>query len=369
VADLLSRTDLFAIARAHVLGGNLKISAAAIDTTGADANVILAGGSIMAYQVMLQAAFLFSALFLETAEKEDLDRWAWDRYKQRRKPASPSYITLTVYRNSLANGAGDVPAGTRAKSRLGNTEFFTLDSASFSTDTTEVTVRAKSTEAGPSQKVGANYVTKFSDTAALFDANLRVTNESESAGGEDTESDNLFRARLRGFWQASARGTLAAIEFGALTTEGVESVVAEEVLDNGVPARAVNLYHADSAGLSNEALSDAVEVQLEEWRAAGIYVNRVTSIPQIEDVLLSLVFAPGVNTIELRELVRSAVVEYINGLPVGGALTRTGLGAVLERFRTLGLRPDSGSIVAPVGDVVPDLGYTIRTRMENVVVV
>src|SRR5260221_476101 len=88
------------------------------------------------------------------------------------------------------------------------------------------------------------------------DATLQVTNPLTTAGGEDVEDDDTFRARIRDFWRTARRGILAAIEFGAKTVPGVVSAQAVEALSVGAaPARVVNLYIADSSGVSSEALA------------------------------------------------------------------------------------------------------------------
>jgi hypothetical protein len=136
----------------------------------------------------------------------------------------------------------------------------------------------------------------------------------------------------------------------------------------GTPARVVNLYISDSSGVASDVLASDVLVALEDYRAAGITVLVFTSIPQIVSIKLALTFAAGVDTRALTDLVRSAVFEFINSLPVNGTLLIGELFSVLQRFAGDGLIPVQSSIVLPVGDLVPNIGQTIRTTLENVVV-
>jgi hypothetical protein len=195
-----------------------------------------------------------------------------------------------------------------------------------------------------------------------------VTNDVPAAGGEDREDDDTFRDRVRAFWLAARRATVGAIEFGALTVPGVVSASAVEALDGGArPARIVNLYVADSSGVSNEALGARVREALFEYRAAGIYVNVSTSIPAIVPVTLRLRFLSSAQgTAAIAETVRAALFEYVNSLPVNATLRRSGLFAVLERFTSSGLDVDQGTLVEPAGDVIPAPGTTLRTTLGDV---
>ena len=148
------------------------------------------------------------------------------------------------------------------------------------------------------------------------------------------------------------------------------SAIATEVLTaEQVPARVVLLRVADSSGTSSDALAASVLASLDEYRAAGISVVVETTIPEIISIQLKLTFGGNVDTTTIAEGVRGAIVEYVNSLGVGETLLKSALYGVLTRFTSAGLIVTQGSIVAPVGDVVPSTGMTIRTRIENVTVI
>jgi hypothetical protein len=112
-----------------------------------------------------------------------------------------------------------------------------------------------------------------------------------------------------------------------------------------------------------------VRTALSEWRAAGIYVQIVAGMPQIVNISLHLQFTVGADASSLTNIVRAAVVEYVNSLPITAILTRAGLFSLLQRYVADGLVVGDGAIVEPVGDLVPDVGRTIRTTINNVTVV
>ena len=363
--DYPSRLDLFSVGRDHLLARAKKIDPNQVNTRGSDANIIVASSSFITYETIKQLAQKMNALMLDGAANDDLDRWLWDRYLQARKGASVSLVVVRFFRNAIG-AAGSVPQGTKLASLTG-IEFVTYTTATFAAGDLEKTALARSVLAGTVAKVGKNQIRIIRPPVPTFDPTLQVTNDDTSAGGEDREDDPTAKERARGFWLAARRGTLTAIESGAKTVDGVASAQAVESLTStGQPARVVTLYVADSAGIANVPLGEAAYAALEEYRAAGIAVVMSTSTPQIVSVQLRLTFRAGVDTTALTESVVAAIIERINSLAVNETLHRAALYDVLNRFKTAGVIPSEGSVVAPAGDLVPTTGRTLRTTSSDV---
>lgn len=334
-----------------------------VDVSGSDANLFVGSTSVVADAVVKQIGYSASKLTLDGCFDEDLDRFAWDRYQQTRKGASPALVQVRFYRPTNAAGAGTVPAGQKLTS-LSGIEYITTQPASFGATTLDnVVVSARAVQAGKATQVGANFLRRVANPSGLWDPTLQVNNDATAAGGEDAEDDDTFKARLRNFWTTQQRGTLAAIQFGALTVPGVVSAIAIEALSTttGMPTRVVNLYIADSSGVASVPLAQAVSVALNGYRAGGIPVIVNTSIPFMQAILLSLAFQAGVDGVTLGNQIVAAIVEFVNSLPTNGTLYVQQLGSVLQRFVAEGLVPNQGSIVSPAFDVVPAVGQTIRT--------
>jgi uncharacterized phage protein gp47/JayE len=366
VPDLPSRLDFYALGRDYVVQKAKKIDPGQVDTEGSDANLFVGIGAVLASAITRQLAYKASALLLDGADDEDLDRFAYDRYSLTRKGASPARGTIQVTRTAATAGAGTVPIGTRVVSGTG-LEYVTTTTASFGTGDLASSCNVRASQAGKATQVGAGGLARFAQPQTLFDATLQVANKDTTAGGEDAEDDETFRSRVRDFWRTARRGILAAIEFGALTVEGVVSAQAVEALTpDGSAARIVNLYIADSTGVASDALAEEVRVALEDFRAGGIAVIISTSIPLVVDVELALTFRANVDTKTLTDEVVAAIVEFVNSIPVNGTLLRAQLFSVLQRFAADGLVPFESSIVAPTGDLVPPVGQTIRTTIANV---
>jgi hypothetical protein len=111
-----------------------------------------------------------------------------------------------------------------------------------------------------------------------------------------------------------------------------------------------------------------VAVQLEDYRAGGIPVVISTSIPTIISLAFSVQFQAGVNTSVVQDAIRSAVFSYVNTLGVNQTLGVADLYAVLLRFRAAGAIVAKQSILQPTGDVVPQVGQTLRTLLSSVTV-
>lgn len=377
--DLPTRLDLFALGRDYVTSRAKRIDPAQVDVEGSDVNIFVGSSSVMGRYVVDHLGYAVSQLFLDSCFEENLDRWAFDRYQMLRKGAAPARGTVRFYRQSTAAGAGSIPIGTRLRTLTG-ADYVTTSVATFAASTLESRAYVRANEAGKGPQAGANAIQQIVSRDSLWDRTLSVINDDDTAGGEDAESDDNFKDRIRAFWRAARRGVRGAIEFGATEVAGVTSASAIEVLETQqlqlglvnapyvLPARLMLLYIADSSGVASEALANDVRAALEEYRAGGIAVIIATSLPQVVDVRLRLSFRANVDTVLLSDAVRAAVVEFINSLPVNSPLYVSDIASVLSRFRADGVLGNEESIIAPVGDVYPDAGRTLRTTPTQVVV-
>jgi uncharacterized phage protein gp47/JayE len=375
MADLVSRNDLYQVGRSYLIAKAIKIDPQQVDVQGTDANIFVGSVSEIAYLCILQLAYSINRLFLDGAEGDDLDRYAWDRYQLLRKGASAALGLETFSRVLATNPAGTIPAGTVLKSQSGF-NYLTTTSATFTSGTgavsdTVAVAAVRAVQAGKLSQVGANSLTAFANPSQVFDPSITCNNLFATAGGEDVEDDDTFRERVRGYWTAQQRGILSAIQYGAIQTPGVVSAQAVEVITNtGAPARLVYLYIADSSGVANLVLAATVVQNLGNWRAAGIQVIVFPTVPQIVSVSMHLVFAAGVNTSALSASVQAAVLNYVNSLPANGTLQLSALYSVLQRYASQGLIVSTpGTIVSPTGDLVPTPGQTLRALASGITLV
>lgn len=360
--------DLYALGRDYVLQHAKKIDPSMVDVQGSDVNLVVGVSSVMADHIVKHLGYRFNALLLDGAENEDLDRYAFDRYQQTRKGASPALGRVTISRPATTFGSGSIPVGTKIES-LAHAEYVTTTLASFGASDLSTTANVRASVAGKATQVGAAQLRRFQRSDLLFDPTLLVTNPLATAHGEDQESDDDFRNRIRAFWKTARRGILSAIEFGALTVPGIVSAQAIEVVTTGAqPARVVNLFVADSSGIASDVIVTDVDSVLFDYRAGGIAVLISTSLPLIANISLRLRFRANVDTVGLSEQVRDAVVAFVNSIPVNATLGVGDIFTVLRRFVSDGLVVKDDAIAAPIGDLVPEIGQTIRTTAGNVVI-
>lgn len=310
----------------------------------------------------------FKATYLDGAEGDDLTTLADDHWNVQRFPATAATGTVSFVRTN-GNGA---PAGTlaagfvvaTAKDVDGNEVQYTLD-ADLNWSLAELgpkTATVTCTATGLDSNADLDTVNRVISTP--FDSTITVNNPaSKMAGGDDEETDADLRERVRNLPATLRRGTLAAIEYGALQIEGVKRASAVEEEDEVGATGIVDLYVTDIEGNSSPTMIDAVEEDVINWRAGGVIVNVYGGALSEQDVTLSLNARLGTDTVALASKVVSAVTARINKLKIGETLSR-------DLIRQAALNVDenilSVTITLPATDITPDTGTIIRAGTVTV---
>lgn len=370
--DLPTRAQLFEVAaddlltRAEIRPVGRRITAEQVYTPGSDVNILLGATSAMGEEVVRQLGGGISDLTLDGATGLALDRYIADRYSPYivRLTASPAYVPLTLTRTSVAAGAVTQLTGSVVRTE-GGVRFELREDAAFGAASLgPVEVEARAVEAGTSGNVAVGTVTSF--VTAKVDSTLLVTNLEPGAGGDDSESDERLRARARAWWVNARRGTLGAIENGALTVEGVRQAYAEELLAQpaNVPNGFVSVYIADANGQSNSLLNAAVELALLEYACGGIVPTVYGATPVYQQVELDLSYKATIDTTAAWSNVRAAVIAAVNSLRPGETLE---ISSIIEAAKGVtGVIVYDDAVVTPTGDVVPTSGQVLRTRTDLV---
>lgn len=371
---LPSRANYFDIGAEEIVSRSLarppaqRISEEAIRTEGSDINIILASASGMADEVTRHLALRCGALYLDSAEREELDRLVNDRFgsQVQRKQPSPALAVLQFSRPNPSGGAVSLTIGTKVRTVRGTEFALTQVLAIPAGSTAPVDVQAQAVVVGTEGNVQPDTITEFVQQPP--DTDLVVTNPEPATGGADVESDASLRERARDFYRTARRGTLAAIEFGALTVAGIKSATAVEVLDSfGDPVGIVQLFIADANGQANAALALSVKNVLTGFRALGILVDVFGSTPRFEDIIFRLRFQTGIDTAAAFEEVRFLTVIAVNNLGPNEILPTS---LLLEQARRVpGVIVLDDTMVEPLADVVPSLGQIIKTSVDLISVV
>jgi uncharacterized phage protein gp47/JayE len=345
MSDVPNRQDLFEIARNEILTLNANLTVTAVERPGSDSNVLLAGSVAAGDEVLGQVTRLAAGLFLDSAKNAALDRLVFDRYGLVRKPAAAALGTVNFYLPAVPATSFNIPAGTIVSSSNG-TQYITTSPVTFATNTNGVaplpliSAPVRSVQAGANQQAGVgsieNMVTAIQLPAGVVGP-LKVVNSLATAGASDAESDNSLRSRARNFFQTAQKGTLSAIQQGALAVAGVQTATAIEITDGaGIPSRFVDLIIADQftqllinyspTGTllpvnyqpQSQVLAQNVANALLSVRAAGIYVDVIVANVQLLPIVMALAYpSNNDNTGQTAFLAQAAMVAYVNSFSPG----------------------------------------------------
>lgn len=299
--------------------------------------------------------------FIDGSKGDALTALVNDHLNIQRSPATSSQAGVTLSRTS-GGGAITIPAGFVVGSEFdsaGNTVLFTIDAdvnfAGADNGPHAGTVTAQI--AGRAGNVAVGKIVRYVDTKP--DTTLAITNAAVAAGGNEEETDEELRVRARLFWQTLRRGTLAALEFGALTVASVRIARATE--DAG---GIVTLVVTDSDGNSTALMIANVVTEIENWRAAGSIVNVTGGTALVVNVTGSLVVKDGVDATVLGPIAADAIVGRINKQRQGETL-------YIDSIKAAGIAVDPDAIEAiilttPLVDVVPSAAQVIRPGVVTI---
>lgn len=380
--DLPTFQDLFRVGRDEALARNGSLTRDVIDRSGSDANVVVGAGAAMADEVVAQLAQVEAAVYLDSAKGQALDRLVFDRYGILRKPAGPALGSIQFTTTALTGAPFAIPLGTLVSSSDGR-QFVTTAAAVFPIASMgPVTVEVRSVQAGLSQQTQANTITSLVSPISGQPTDLVVNNALATAGATDEETDDDLRNRARQFFTSARRGTLGAIQAGALAVLGVKTAAAFEVLDAyGRPAKATQLVVSDvftdqlvsisptpaSYQAQSQVLASAVAAGLSDVRAAGINVQVTVAQVILQGMSLGLRFQAGVNADLVALQARAVVVALINALSPGQSLV---ISSVIEILRSVtGVIVTGQEVISPAGDVIPQQLQVLRATLGLVVVV
>lgn len=379
MADFPTRADLFRVARDRILGLNGKLSADVVMRDGTDANVLIAAGSAMADAVVGQLVDVCRGQFLDSSEGAKLDRYVFDRYGLVRKPAAPSLGTAKFTTTAVVGTTFTIPSGTTLTTTDG-VSFITTVSTSFPAGIAgPIYVGVRSTVAGFNQQAKAGAITNIVSSIVGQPSDLKVTNDVATAGAADAEEDESLRDRARKFWTTAQRGTLAAIENGALSVPGIVRAAAIEVLDaTGRPGRWVQLLVSDrftdafvtinqtsaTYQAQSQSLAKTVFNALSNFRCGGNYVQVVVAQVVLLMIRLDLTFSAGIDPIAVSESARAVVVNYVNSLAPGAPFVPAD---AVNALRSVGgLLITGREIAVPAGTVVPRAMQVVRSTFDLV---
>jgi uncharacterized phage protein gp47/JayE len=335
---------------------------------GSAMDALIGLGAVLADESIRLGLQGFKAMFFDTATGDDLDALVSDRTGLTRNAASSAVGAVTFTRSQII-GQVEIPLGTRVSAiDADGTEFVfeTIAASVFVSGAATVSVPIQAQVAGPESNVAPDEVVTLLD--ALSDPEVTVTNPARTAGGDVAESDERLRARVRRYYTSLRRGTVDALEAGALTVPGVNFATVDE--SNMAPEDGgyVNVFVGDPDANANAELVALVEAELENWRAAGVAVQVEAMVRQ--EVALEFTMRVksliGVSTATLESNVRAAVIAYADTLQGGAKLYLSRVLAEAIRASSLFL---DGEITNATVDIEPTYSYSaIRVVVVEVTI-
>jgi hypothetical protein len=315
------------------------------------------GAGAMADASVRYAAQGFRETFIDGAEGDALTALVDDHLNMQRQPATAASVDVTFTRTG--NAAGTTSAGFTVGSQFdaaGNSVLFTTNTPITwgASDHGPHIVTCTASSLGSAGNVAAATVTRLVDTP--FDTSIAITNAAAASGGNEEEGDPELRDRARNFWLTLRRGTLAALEEGALTVASVRVARAVEDQATGI----VTVVVGDANGNSNAQMVSDAERAIEQWRAAGSEVVVVAATQIAIAVTGVMVFRVGSDADPLvyAPLVQAAIVARLSKYKQGETV-------YLDSLKAAGIAVDPNVIEAlalslPAADVVPTSTQTPR---------
>jgi len=316
-------------------------------------------GAAMADLLIGHHAGRIRALYLDGAEGDDLSTLTRSNFGVERQAASQAVGAVTF--SHTPGPTGTIPAGFRVATVPDTTgtfvTFVTDADLVFAAPDAAKSVNVTAIVGGPAGNVAAATLTRMLDTPF---GSFTVTNQVACAGGGEEETDQELRERVRGYNATLRRGTLAALQFGALQVATVR--VASVVEDPGTGI--VTVYVSDRDGGSNSTMTAAVAAELEKWRAASIVVNVVGAILSLQSISVTLTVRVGVDVAALVDAGRQSIVAAVRRLQVGEVLYRDYIASAARA-----VAPDSilgVTVNTPAANLAPAANQVIRTTTDLV---
>lgn len=275
------------------------------------------------YQERVYAQFIMRQMFPSTATGEYLDAHAAQRGLSR-KNGTCAAGNVTFIAASADHGDILIPAGTQLCTGDEMLRFVTDSDTVLASNAQSVIVNAHAAQAGSAYNVIMGKITVMVTPIAGIGV---IHNNVKFTGGSDAESDELLRARVIDSYQNIVNGANAAYyRSAAMSVDGVYSASAVGCARG---AGTVDVYVcARGATLSAEKIAE-IQALLDEKREVNVDVRAVSPAALNINLYIRLTAAEGYDFDTVAANVRTAVVDYINGLGIGNDLLLSKVGEVV----------------------------------------
>lgn len=268
---------------------------------------------------------------------------------------------------SLASSVIPIPLGTVVRVPGTSLTYATTAASSIAIGNSYVDVLVAAQASGLAGNVGADLIIELVTPVAGI---ASVTNPSPFVNGRDVETDDERRVRFQGYISSLARGTKAAIAYGAKTVTLTDSlgviteyvahanVVEPWVADSAQPISLVRVYIHNGASATSGTLVTRCQQVIDGyydggtavpgWKAAGVQCIVSAASDQAVNVTGTVTIASGYSSVDVLAACTNAVKDYLQGMAVGEDVRLSELVAIIRRDVEGAFNV---TLSAPTGDV------------------
>jgi uncharacterized phage protein gp47/JayE len=251
----------------------------------------------------------------------------------------------------VAGQAVSIPAGTEVRVPGQTRKYVTRAASQIAVGQTYVDILAYCDTPGVVGNVDPNTITEL---VAAVSGVSSVTNPAAFTNGRDAETDDERKSRFQEYIATLARGTKAALEYGAKTATIVTNGVVSELVKyvkteepwidnpNTYPIGLVNLYIHNGAGATSSALVteaqkiidgyyDADGNAVSGYKAAGAKVVVQAASEVAVNVTGTLTLLSGYDSATAIASATTKLTAYLSELPIGEDVIHAELVSILKR--------------------------------------
>lgn len=170
-----------------------------------------------------------------------------------------------------------------------------------------------------------------------------VTNENRLVTGIDQESLSERKSRFTQFISSRAKGTVAALKYGALEVPQITGVYVDEG-KSGL----VNLYCHDAAGNLNTDLKQAVEENEVNYKAAGVPLFVVPIVKDSIDITVTVTVIYQNNTSDYQTYIQQNIQSFFDQFIAGQGYSVSDLNLFIRQLDQVSIK--DVVITTPISD-------------------
>ena len=259
-----------------------------------------------------------------------------------RKPELKAYGTVTLTFNQPLTSDLTIAAGTQFSSSNSyfTQTYETLDEFTVPAGVDAYDITVYCTQGGTFGNIPAGVI----DTGSNVGSVDSIVNTESFQTGQEAETLAETRQRFRQFIQAIQKGSIQAIQYGALNVPNVYSIYLDET-----PGM-VKVYADDANGDLSNDLRVQIQNELYYWRSAGVPVEVLPVHKTTADVDVTLTVPnKQLQTSDLENNVGVILNNYLNSLAIGDSVNVNGLikyimdssSAITDAQANLMINPDA----------------------------